>query len=102
MHDALRSKPHPGILGGVRKRIAAKRVLMVASTLAVLAAAGAVAVMGPRNVIGMLRYDTRHEGALKVGDRAPDVIILTVDGAPAHFVDRLGARPTVLILGSFT
>ncbi len=50
----------------------------------------------------MARYDTRKEGTLVVGDRAPDVELLTTDGAPVHLLERLGAKPTVLILGSFT
>jgi hypothetical protein len=61
-----------------------------------------VAYIGPRNLAGMLRYDSRREGDYKVGDRAPDVGLLSVDGAPVHLQDRLGSRPTVLIFGSFT
>ena len=60
-------------------------------------------VGGPRNVIGMLRYDQRHEGALRVGDRAPDVGLLGLDGTtPVRLSERLAGKPTVLIFGSFT
>ena len=38
---------------------------------------------GPRNLVGMLRYDQRQEGTLKVGDRAPDVGLLALDGSDA-------------------
>ena len=45
------------------------------------AAAGVTYMIGgPRNLIGMLRYDQRREGDLKVGDRAPDVTLLALDG----------------------
>jgi hypothetical protein len=58
---------------------------------------------GPRNVIGMLRYDQRQEGSLKVGDRAPDVAMLALDGrTPARLSENFGGKPTVLIFGSFT
>ena len=59
--------------------------------------------MGPRNIIGMLRYDQRREGDLRPGDAAPDVALVGLDGSsPAHLRDHLGARPLVLIFGSFT
>ena len=58
---------------------------------------------GPRNVIGMLRYDQRQEGSLKVGDRAPDVAMLALDGKkPVRLSESFGGKPTVLIFGSFT
>ncbi|MBL8693826.1 MAG: hypothetical protein JNJ88_06970 [Planctomycetes bacterium] len=71
--------------------------------LAVLAAGGYIVWMiGPRNIIGMLRYDTRREGELKVGDAAPDVPLLSLDGAEERLAGRIGDVPTVLIFGSFT
>jgi hypothetical protein len=58
---------------------------------------------GPRNVMGMLRYDQRQEGSLKVGDHAPDVAMLALDGkTPVRLSESLGGKPTVLIFGSFT
>ena len=80
-----------------------KNVLLVLAALAVMAAAAFVISVGPRNVIGMLRYDTRHEGKLKVGDRALDVQLVALDGRRA--VPLLGGkrdRPLVLVFGSFT
>ncbi len=67
----------------------------------------AAVFIGPRNVIGMLRYDTRRQGALRVGDRAPDVELVVpqelADSAPrVHLRDRLKGRPLVLVFGSFT
>jgi hypothetical protein len=58
--------------------------------------------MGPRFVFGMLRYDTRQEGALRVGDRAPDVEVLSIDGKSVRLLEPLRSRPLVLIFGSFT
>ena len=81
-----------------------KKVLIGAGVLVILAAGGFTwMVGGPRNVIGMLRYDQRQEGALKVGDRAPDVAMLALDGkTPVRLSDSFGGQPTVLIFGSFT
>jgi hypothetical protein len=81
-----------------------KRVLLGLGILAVLGAAGfTYMVGGPRNVIGMLRYDQRQEGTLRVGDRAPDVGVLDLDGkTPVRLSERFGEKPTVLIFGSFT
>jgi hypothetical protein len=81
-----------------------KKLLIGAGALVVLAAGGFTwMVGGPRNVIGMLRYDQRQEGSLKVGDRAPDVAMLALDGkTPVRLSDSFGGQPTVLIFGSFT
>ena len=81
-----------------------KKVLIGAGVLVILAAGGFTwMVGGPRNVIGMLRYDQRQEGSLKVGDRAPDVAMLALDGrTPARLSENFGGKPTVLIFGSFT
>ena len=81
-----------------------KKLLLGAATLVVLAAGGFTwMVGGPRNVIGMLRYDQRQEGSLKVGDRAPDVAMLALDGkTPVRLSESFGGKPTVLIFGSFT
>ena len=81
-----------------------KKILIGLGALVVLAVAGfTYMVGGPRNLIGMLRYDQREEGTLKVGDRAPDVTLLALDGAtPVRLSDRIGGKPTVLVFGSFT
>jgi len=81
-----------------------KKIVIVVAVLAVIAL-GAVTYMigGPRNLIGMLRYDQREEGTLKVGDRAPDVGLVSLDGAtPVRLAAQLGGKPTVLVFGSFT
>lgn len=81
-----------------------KKVLIGVAALAVLAVGGfTYMVGGPRNLIGMLRYDQREEGTLKVGDRAPDVGLIALDGStPVRLSTELGGKPTVLIFGSFT
>ena len=80
-----------------------KKVLLVLAALVVVAASAFVVKVGPRNVIGMIRYDQRKEGDLKVGDRAPDAQLLGLDGTQRLSLigDRNG-RPLVLIFGSFT
>jgi hypothetical protein len=81
-----------------------KKVLIGLAGLVVLGvAAFTYMVGGPRNLIGMLRYDQREEGTLKGGDRAPDVPLIALDGAtPVRLASELGGKPTVLIFGSFT
>jgi hypothetical protein len=61
-----------------------------------------VAKIGPRNVIGMLRYDTRRAGDLKVGDRAPQIELMSLDGKTRESLLTDHTKPTVLIFGSFT
>jgi hypothetical protein len=80
-----------------------KRVLLALVLLAIAAGIYAVVTIGPKNLIGMLRYDQREEGTLRVGDRAPDVELLATDGTtPVRLSDRLGNRPHVIVFGSFT
>jgi hypothetical protein len=84
-----------------------RRKLRIASLvlLALLAsvACAAAYVIGPRNVVGMLLYDQRREGDLRVGDAAPDVVLGAIDGAPdVRLADLVGDKPLVLVFGSFT
>lgn len=80
-----------------------KKILLVAVAL-LAAAAGVVAWrIGPRNIVGMLRYDQRKEGALRVGDRAPDVSLVSLDGqTAARLWQSVGGKPLVLVFGSYT
>ncbi len=60
---------------------------------------------GPKDVYGMVRYALphMHRGTLKVGSDAPDARLVALDGASHfHIRERLGARPLVLVFGSFT
>ena len=80
-----------------------KKVLLGLVAVLVIAASVMVVKIGPRNVIGLLRYDTRKEGDLRVGDRAPDVMLLSLDGKTRQpLLARDTSKPTVLIFGSFT
>ena len=79
--------------------------LALAVLLVVLGGAGwfVRSVGGLDNAWGMLRYDQRSEGHLKVGDPAPDVTLLALDGTSrVRLHERVGARPLVLVFGSYT
>jgi len=80
-----------------------KKILLGVSALVVLGAAVMVAKIGPRNVIGMIRYDQRRDGDLKVGDRAPDALLVALDGQRnVPLLRDRGGKPLVLVFGSFT
>ncbi|HKI12520.1 MAG TPA: hypothetical protein VKA02_10425 [Candidatus Acidoferrum sp.] len=60
---------------------------------------------GPKDAIGMLRFALpyMHRGKLQVGDSAPDVPLVALDGATRfHIRERSNGRPLVLVFGSFT
>jgi hypothetical protein len=60
---------------------------------------------GPKDALQMARFALPHMhlGNLKVGDRAPDVRLVALDGATRfHLRGRVSGRPLVLIFGSFT
>ena len=81
----------------------ARRILLVVGALAVVLAVVAVVMIGPRNVIGMMRYDKREEGKLHIGDRAPDVRLTGLDGTtPVTLREHMGSKPLVLVFGSYT
>lgn len=83
-----------------------KKVILIslASILGLAAIAATIFVVkfGPRNVIGMLRYDQRREGDLKVGDRAPEAQLVSLDGKSSQSLFVADDKPTVVIFGSFT
>jgi len=84
-----------------------RKIVLGLIALTLLAAVGYVgflfAVMGPHDAIGMLRYDQRHKGALAVGDRAPDTSLAALDGrSRVRLSERWGAKPLVLVFGSYT
>lgn len=81
----------------------AKKIGAVVGVLVLLLGFAAVFTIGPGNVWGMLRYDQRQEGRIAVGDAAPDVELLSVDGARREKLSaHIGDKPLVLIFGSFT
>jgi len=80
-----------------------KRTLLGLVGLVVLAAAAFLWMVGPRNVIGMLRYDQRREGDLRVGVPAPDVSLVALDGrTPVRIASSIGKQPLVIVFGSYT
>ena len=87
-----------------------KRLLeWIAGVLAVLllAALGVLCYLAgsPKDAYGMVRYALphMHRGTLKVGADAPDARLLALDGRNHfHIRERVGARPLVLVFGSFT
>jgi hypothetical protein len=80
-----------------------KKILLALALLIVIAAGYAVFEIGPRNIIGMLRYDQRREGDYKEGDKAPDVVLKSLDGqSDVRLLDALRGKPLVLIFGSYT
>ena len=60
---------------------------------------------GVDQAYGLLRYgypQQRH-GELKVGDPAPDVELVALDGSSRiRLSERIGPKPLVLIFGSYT
>ncbi|HKA37543.1 MAG TPA: hypothetical protein VKH43_12035 [Thermoanaerobaculia bacterium] len=85
-------------------RILKWTVLVIAVLLVAAAALAAWKMGGPRNVIGFLRYGSqRTEGTLKVGDRAPDVSLVALDGkTDVRLAGRADGKPLVLVFGSYT
>lgn len=80
-----------------------KKVSIGLGVVLLLLVVAGVVVVGPRNVIGMIRYDKREEGKLKVGDTAPDVALVGLDGVSrVRISQRIGPRPLVLVFGSYT
>ena len=59
---------------------------------------------GPKDALEMVRYALpyMHLGKLKVGDSAPDVRLVALDGERFQLHEQLKGRPLVLVFGSFT
>ena len=74
--------------------------------LLVIAFAGLSFMAGsPKDVYGMVRYafPHMHRGKLRLGDDAPDVKLLALDGANHfHLRERTGAKPLIVVFGSYT
>jgi len=83
-----------------------KWTLGVFAGLLVLAFTGLSFMAGsPKDVYGLVRYALphMHRGNLQPGADAPDVRLLALDGATRfHLRERTGARPLVVIFGSYT
>ncbi|HEX9285637.1 MAG TPA: hypothetical protein VF999_00050 [Thermoanaerobaculia bacterium] len=80
-----------------------KKLLLAVLSAVVLLVSIFVWRIGPRNVLGMLRYDQRREGDLLVGHSAPDVSLYALDGRTrVRLADEIGVKPVVIIFGSYT
>jgi hypothetical protein len=80
-----------------------RKVLLVLAVVAVILGAFIAWRIGPRNIIGMIRYDQRKEGVLKPGDAAPDVALVSLDGkTPVRVSEQVGGKPLILVFGSYT
>ena len=80
-----------------------RRVLLIVAVLTGVLGAFVAWRIGPRNIIGMIRYDERKEGSLKPGDAAPDVTLVSLDGkTPVRVSEQVGGKPLVLVFGSYT
>ncbi len=80
-----------------------RKVLLVVAVLVGIGGAFVAWRIGPRNIIGMIRYDQRKEGKLKPGDAAPDVALVSLDGkTPVRVSEQVGGKPLVLVFGSYT
>jgi hypothetical protein len=75
-------------------------VLLIAAFIGLSVMAGS-----PKDAYGMVRYafPHMHRGNLKVGDDAPDARLVSLDGSSHfHIREKTGARPLVVIFGSYT
>jgi hypothetical protein len=80
-----------------------RRVLLIVAVVVGILGAFIAWRIGPRNIIGMIRYDQRKEGTLKPGDAVPDVTLVSLDGkTPVRVSERVGGKPLVLVFGSYT
>jgi hypothetical protein len=86
------------------RRTVIKKMLLILGLLVTIAVIGAVAWIGPRNLIGLLTYGGQaREGDLQVGDLAPQVSLVGLDGSTTkNLAEWIGPRPLVLVFGSFT
>lgn len=75
-------------------------ILLIAAIVILSKMAGS-----PRDAYYMVRYALpyMHRGNLKVGEQAPDAKLLELDGTTYfHLREKTGAKPLVVIFGSYT
>jgi hypothetical protein len=80
-------------------------LIVLVALLAITYGALSYMMGGPRDVYGFLRYALPHwhRGDLRVGNSAPNIELVALDGQSRFSLrDRIGARPLVLIFGSYT
>jgi hypothetical protein len=86
-----------------------RMVLWLAGSIGFLLVAGYIGLSvmagGPKDALYMLRYAVphMHRSKLRAGDPAPDARLLTLNGKDYfHLRERTGARPLMVIFGSYT
>ncbi|GAC1433707.1 MAG: hypothetical protein NVSMB68_06270 [Thermoanaerobaculia bacterium] len=57
-----------------------RRIALWIGVVVVLLAVALAAFIGPRNIAGLIRYGHTEGGTLRVGDHAPDVVLVSLDG----------------------
>lgn len=82
----------------------AKRLLIGAATLVVVAAGGFFGYMQlvKAGYVRYNKYDRRDRGTLRQGGPAADVLVTSYDGAPLHLSWLWNRRPLFLVFGSCT
>jgi hypothetical protein len=83
--------------------------LWLAGLAGIVLLAGFVALSlmagGPKDALYMLRYALphMHRGKLRPGDEAPDARLLALNGTDYFRLrERTGARPLMVVFGSYT
>jgi hypothetical protein len=87
------------------KRTGKWAVIVMAGLLLAVYVAFSIMAGGPKDALEMVRYALPHMhlGNLKVGDAAPDVRLVALDGSTRFQLrEHLQGRPLVLVFGSFT
>lgn len=83
-----------------------RRRIVVALAVVVLLVAGLFWIARTAVFNAWIRvnvYDVRTEGQLQVGDLAPDLSLVSVEGTGEHRLsDFYRTRPTILVFGSYT
>ncbi|HEX4385659.1 MAG TPA: hypothetical protein VH083_22015 [Myxococcales bacterium] len=84
-----------------------KKLLAVGGVLVVFILGGLTLAAGPhpRDWWGLVRYalPRMHRGDLKVGDLAPDALLVSLDGeSRIPLRGKVSGKPLVLVFGSFT
>jgi hypothetical protein len=79
--------------------------MALVAILAIAFGLGCYFMGSPHDLYGFLRYALPqwHNGNLRVGDPAPNAPLYSLDGHSTFQIrDRIGQRPLILILGSYT
>lgn len=87
------------------RRVLKWTAIVLVAILAIAFGVGSYFMGGPKDLYGFLRYARPqwHEGTVRVGDAAPDAPLYSLDGHSTFRIrDHIGARPLVLIFGSYT